>query len=273
MMSQITRLFTPFLIILLSSVNFSCEEVVKLNLNNAEPVLVIEGLIIDGPGPYTVSLTKTTDFYEPNEYPTVSNAIVTISDDAGNSETLQEIEPGLYETSTIAGISGRTYSLTVSTEGVEYTAVSTMPEPLVPDSVGYKFTEFFGIDGYEIICYFQDRENINDYCRLKFRLNDHPVEEYFLYEDRLTDGEPIDYGIWLDDVNINDEVVIVFYTFESPMYEYYASLSPVVVYSNHEGDGSSDTMSQPGNPISNITGGALGYFGAVTKQRFIITIQ
>ena len=69
----------------------SCQKVIDIDLNSAAPQIVIEGSISDQPGPYTVKITKTVNFSETNIFPAVSGAAVTVSDDAGNSETLQKL--------------------------------------------------------------------------------------------------------------------------------------------------------------------------------------
>ena len=60
----------------------------------------------------------------------VSGATVKISDSDGNSETLAEKSSGSYYTSSIQGIIGRAYSLTITTkEGWTYQSV---PDTLLP---------------------------------------------------------------------------------------------------------------------------------------------
>jgi hypothetical protein len=80
----LSTLFITSLILL----SYSCEEVINVDLNSADPKIVIEGTITDQPGPYTVSITKTTDYYNPSSYPAVSGAQVRLVDDLGFSEQL-----------------------------------------------------------------------------------------------------------------------------------------------------------------------------------------
>ena len=71
----------------------SCEEVIELDLNTTEPQIVIEGFITDGEGTYSVLISKTVDFYDPNTFPPQTGAVVHITDDLGNTETLTETSP------------------------------------------------------------------------------------------------------------------------------------------------------------------------------------
>ena len=50
-MKTINDLYDPFYYSLLL---FSCTKVINVNLNNANPNIVIEGVVSDAPGPYQV---------------------------------------------------------------------------------------------------------------------------------------------------------------------------------------------------------------------------
>src|SRR5512145_2625953 len=75
---------------------------------------VIEGMITDRPGPYTIRLTHSTAIENMAIKP-IQGATVTIFDDLGNQEVLEETEPGIYQTSIsgIRGQIGRSYWITV----------------------------------------------------------------------------------------------------------------------------------------------------------------
>lgn len=99
-----------------------CIEPFDLSINKYENLLVIDGLISDATGPYTVKISESsaTDNININN---VSYATVIISDDKGNSETLSETENGVYTTSEngIQGIINNSYKIYVKTrDGNEY---------------------------------------------------------------------------------------------------------------------------------------------------------
>lgn len=250
---------------------FSCSDVITLELDKTDPVIVIEGVITDQGGAPYVALTKSTNFYRPNEFEKISNAEVILKDDAGNSAIMSEVMAGLYTTSAIQGIPGRTYYLTVRAEGKEYTAESTMPQPMELDSVTYGLEEHgFGHYDYEVTCWFQDRPNVKDYARLKVYEKGIQNEMFYLYDDRLTDGEQINYTLWGLEVGYGAEYKIEFITFEKEMYEYFSMLSIVSIYNDNQ---QGFSLMQPGNPISNISGGALGYFGAMSVRTYNVKIE
>ena len=93
-----------FLLISLSITLFACKKIINVDLNNAPPQLVIEGLVNDV-NPATITISKSVIFSSSNTFPSVSGAFVTIKDNVGNTYTLSESSsvPGTYTTSAILG--------------------------------------------------------------------------------------------------------------------------------------------------------------------------
>ena len=119
----------------MSLVSFcSCQKVIDLKLHDADIKYVVEGLITNEPGMCKVSLTQSKPFYETNEFPGVSGAIVTIKDNDVEF-SLPETQPGLYETNLINGSPGHTYQLSVTINGHVFTASSKMALPVLLDTI------------------------------------------------------------------------------------------------------------------------------------------
>jgi hypothetical protein len=256
---------------------YSCEKVIDIDLKNSEPQIVIDGTVTGQPGPYMVKISKTDDYYKPGTFPAVSGAEITISDDAGNSEILSEVTEGIYQTSTIQGVPGRTYSLKVIAEGKEYTAVSTMREAVEIDSLNYEYQPggSFGPDeteGYKLHIHFTDPAGIENYCRFKVYKNGQLAKGYYLYDDKYTNGNSYDYNDFEDEtiLQLNDTAIVELLTLDKSTYDYYSTLSNVLT----EGDtGPPMMMTTPANPNSNLSNGALGYFGAFAVRSDSIVIQ
>ena len=112
----------PLLFILLS---WACVDRINLEdfggeeLRSAEVYgMVVDGFISDQPGPYTVSVNTSFDPESSRNIKNpVSELIIDLSDNAGNSERLTEISPGTYQTRAdgIRGTTGRAYTLTILT--------------------------------------------------------------------------------------------------------------------------------------------------------------
>lgn len=263
------NLFIALLLVLFSA----CEDVIDIDLKDVEPQIVIEGMVTDQLGPYMVKISKTGDYFKPSTFPAVSGAIVKIMDDAGNSETLQETEAGIYMSDSLQGIPGRTYTLTVIAEGKDYTATSIMPHSLHLDSLSYEYQSGggFGSDkkkGYKLHCYFTDPAGIDNYCRFKVYKNEEFVKGFFLYRDKYTDGNPIDYSNFKDNVfDLNDTINVELLTVNEATYDYFSTLT------NVSGIGNQGPSATPANPNTNLSNDALGYFGAFTVRVDNIIIQ
>tara|TARA_R110002051_G_scaffold290773_1_gene354387 strand:+ start:21517 stop:22344 length:828 start_codon:yes stop_codon:yes gene_type:complete len=257
----------------------SCEEVIGLDLTNVASQVVIEGFVTDKQGPYTIQISKTVDFYEANSFPLQENAVVRIFDDRGNDEILSETSPGMYETTSLQGERGATYTLEVALEGKVYTAISKMPEALIPlDSINTEFLEesIFNDEGYYASAFFNDIPDLDEYFRLQVLVNGEvyffideedegakPEEDinFWLTNDKFTDGNLQDYE-FPHTLKVGDTVHVTLANLDRSTFDYYRTLVDVIY-----GDGVA-----PSNPISNMKDGALGYFGAfsVTANSLVV---
>lgn len=139
-------LMAPFMMLL-----FACEErfnpVIDARYNE---VLVVDGMITSGDGPYTVELSWSTTLLEAALNP-ATGFEVRISDDQGNLESLTETSPGTYVTEPdgIQGIPGRSYRLELhSPDGRSYRSdFETMQEPVAIDEL-YPELEYSTINSY-----------------------------------------------------------------------------------------------------------------------------
>ena len=96
--------------------------------------LVVNGLITNEPGPYTVKINKTTSYggHFTDVDRSVVGALVSVSDELGNTEQLKEKREGEFVTSAtgMRGRVGGTYTLKiVLKDGTTYTSE---PETLLP---------------------------------------------------------------------------------------------------------------------------------------------
>jgi hypothetical protein len=68
-----------FILTLLSALFLvSCEKVIDVDLNTADPKYVIEGFVTKGETIHQVKITRTLNFDENVAFPTVDNAVVVI---------------------------------------------------------------------------------------------------------------------------------------------------------------------------------------------------
>jgi hypothetical protein len=256
-----------FLFIILFS---SCQKVVNLNLKNTTPQLVIQGEITDSPGPYTISISQTVDFYADNVFPGISGAIVKISDSDGITDSLTETSKGVYSTHTLTGKPGNTYSLSVSLQNVQYTAVSTMPSVVSFDSLTILTNSGFNQKRINAVVNFQDPAGVPNYYEFLEYINGQPFRNnIFVLSDRLSDGKYISSTLRTDSsyINTGDRVDVKMYTIDENIFNYFLQLR------QSSGTGAFNSTASPANPTSNISGGALGYFSAQTVQTKSIIVQ
>ena len=258
----------------------SCsEEVITIDLKDAEPKIVIEGTLTDQGEPCTVKISTSGDFYKPSEFPPVTGAEVTLLDSEGNLETLAEKEPGLYRGNSLTGVESRTYTLTVYAEEKTYEAVSTLMKAVDIDSLTYYFEddpEIYNEDyedmeeGYVFSCYFTDPETKNNYYRIKLTHNGKSLRGLHLFSDRYSDGNDIDYDFknWYL-FEKNDTMTVELLSIDKAVYDYFYTLYDVLI---SEDSGPLFT-SIPDNPITNFTNGALGYFAAYSVRSRTVVFE
>lgn len=253
---------------LISLLWFACEEIIKIDLEGTDPRIVIEGSITDGPGPYIVKITQTTDYFDPSDYPTVSGATVIISDDMGVRDTLLEVEAGIYQTTSILGDYGRTYYLDVEAEGQNYSASAMLPDLIYIDSIELEYypETYYYEEAYWLHCHYKDPQDTLNYYRVRAIKNDTLDKLIYILNDKFIDGNPVDYFIWGDSYQPGDTAVFELYSIDEAMYDYFFTLFNLL-YS-----GGDSSYSTPADPNSNLSNDALGYFGAFSIDRDTIVI-
>ena len=130
----------------------SCQKVIDVDLNNSESRYIVSGEITNVPGPYYVTISKSKNFDENNDFPAVSGAVTIIKDiTAGVTDTLTEESAGRYRTNSINGVAGHTYELSIYVDGQSFTASSTMPLHTVTVDSLYAKRSDFGNDDYYMV--------------------------------------------------------------------------------------------------------------------------
>ncbi|MEP6951155.1 MAG: DUF4249 domain-containing protein [Ginsengibacter sp.] len=237
----------------------SCKKVIHVDLNDAAPQIVIQGEVTDMPGPYKVTITKTVNFSATNNFPTVSGAVVTITDNNAVNDILAETAPGEYLThATWQGVPGNGYTINVTSAGNTYTATCVMPQPVPLDSITFQQNgRFSGSTTISVVPNFQDPPGIANYYQFAETINDTPLHKIYLMNDRLSNGKYIHQDLFDDSVHIKtgDVVVLDMYSIDTNVYHYLDEMRQV------SNDAGSVT---PANPTSNFSNGALGFFSAHT---------
>jgi hypothetical protein len=242
----------------------SCTKVVNIDLNTTNPKLVIEGIISNKSNVQTVTISKTVNFSESNNFPKINNAVVTISDNNGTPVILNLTAPGVYQTTSIIPANGHTYKLNIQLDGNTYIASSTMPQPVLMDSLSFLLNQSFGgvVDTtYIVTPHYMDPANYVNYYKLAQTVNGKLDKTIHAFNDNLINGKENKRPLFSNDGDYKlvsgDSVKVELFGIDKAVYDYYYALSLIVA----TGGGPSAT---PANPNSNISGGVLGYFSAQT---------
>jgi hypothetical protein len=249
----------------------SCEETIKLDLDQTPPKVVIEGLITDQPGYQSIKITKSAPFYSSGKTPRVTTATVTVTDDVG-SEFIFVHNPNNHPDSNgvyipqvpFEGEAGRTYTLHATVEGTLYEASDKLTAVIPMDSLAYRMDEDEKDDPktsgkfYEILMYAKEPQDQTNYYLFKFYRNDSLLyynDTDIYYSDDKFLGESIDGVATPIFYAIQDTGRIEMYSISRAGYIFYDDLQGLLT-----NDGGGMFGSIPAGPRTNLTNGALGFF-------------
>lgn len=143
------------------------------DLEKYDELLVVDGGINDGPGPYLVKISKSARTKERSQEIPFSRCRVVVEDDLGNSFTFQETMPGRYETDSadFRAVPGRAYKLKVVTpKREEYESnPEILPRGLKIEAITHQVEHkiapdlFFGRDGYQFYVDVEATPTTNNY--------------------------------------------------------------------------------------------------------------
>ena len=263
-MKIITRL--PLLIGFALSLT-SCEKVIDIDLESTEKKYVVEANLSNLAGSCRVLLSQTKDFDDNNSFEGITGALVTITEPGGAVTPLNPTGDGVYEAPSFTGESGKTYNLAVQINGQTFTATSTMPVAVNLDSIYTTRETLFDDPKLIVNVEFSDPPGKGNNYRFIQYFNSVREKQLQFMNDDYTDGRDVNSKLFYfndddeddsKDLEPGDEVIVEMYCIDPSMYKYWFSL-----FRSSTGDSNQAT---PSNPVSNMNGGALGYFSAHTVQ-------
>lgn len=245
--------FSRYIILIVSLLLYSCEDVIDINLNDANPQLVIVGEIHNRTGRQVITISRTVPFDREDVFDGVSNAVVEVRDEYGTRHTFAERSPGIYVAENFRGREYESYNLRVQLDGEEYTASSHMPWTVPVDSVGTSVSNLFGEEQKYVSIKYQDPPHEPNYYRYLMSVNGGPIRFVQVSNDKFNDGKYVSEQLTSFDGELvtGDAVVLYMQCIDKAMFDFWN-----VVQANNPGAAS------PANPPANISNGALGYFSA-----------
>ena len=242
-----------------------CEDVITVDLDTATPRLVIDASIdwvknTTG-NEQKIVLSTTTGYYSP-EFPTVSGAVVTVTN-ASNTvfEFVETPATGQYVCSNFLPVIGQTYNLKIVLNGQTYIASETLtPVPELEDNIDQNDKGGDTGDEIEITFYYKD-----DAGQANFYLNSvtqpyTPFPELEVEDDEFTNGNVMQESYSSENLKAGDQIDIRLYGISKNYYNYMYRL---IVASGNDGSPFPTIPSAVRGNIINQTDGknyAFGYF-------------
>jgi hypothetical protein len=185
--------------ILLFLIINGCIDTADIDVPAFKYQLVVDGFITTDPGPYTVKLYRSRplgNYVDLDRLIVEKFAKITLKDDAGNSELLNETAEGVYQTKIngMQGQTGRSYHLEITlVNGKQY---ESSPDQIRPvgevTSINYEFVggsgdEFREGDGYRIFADAIGVPGNDDFLRLRmvatYKVETFPKLRYEIIDD------------------------------------------------------------------------------------------
>ena len=187
------KLIIYFVLFFTSVLFSSCEDVIDVDLNNAEPKLVIDGIIKWQKGTtgaeQVIKLSLTNDFFT-NDILAANGASVTITNSL--NETFIFLEDGVtgnYICNNFNPVIGETYSLVVVYNGELYSATNTFIAGPPILNVQQEIAQGFGgEDEIEVKYFFQDNGSEDNYYLLGVKNPNKQIPEFGVVSDEFFQG-------------------------------------------------------------------------------------
>lgn len=266
-----TFLFISLALIALTS----CEQVIDIDLNLAEPALVINGKVVQD-SLVSICIQETTSYFSPDSQRCIDSAIVVITEDNNAPDTLNNNGYGRYTSQSLRGKVGSTYLMKVIYDGQEYEASSFLPAaPIIYELGTLPLLSFFGEDSTGessfppggrmdsvpnmLIGKFYDDPSADDYFLMQYWLNGENISTpYDPISDASTENDTINIRV-VSSFYLGDTIVVKAYSVDKKVFTYFDMLDDVL-------SGSIFSASTPYNPHTNISNGALGIFTAMNMS-------
>jgi len=195
------KLLLSLLILILAA---GCTEKINVNLDSSYIRLVVDGGITNDSMPKSVKLSKSASYFYNQPPPTVSNAIVTLTD-GSFLDTLKEGlpgNPGVYSLpGNFKGVIGKTYSIDIRLPEVignsaEYTSSCKIMKVARLDSIQTVFDPNMGKNGHWLIKIFAQEpgDEVNYYLLRYYRngvLMSDSIQKWSTSNDKFFNGSYI----------------------------------------------------------------------------------
>ncbi|MEM1120101.1 MAG: DUF4249 family protein [Bacteroidota bacterium] len=242
----------------------SCEDVIRLNLDESDTKLVIEARLDATDKFIAVAVSQSKSFYDTTDFQLILDAEVTLKIEEQPAISLPLGDEDLYFLENLDITTGQLVEVQVTHKDQSYQANAIVPSPIAIQAVEQvsTFTEddttFYALD-----VFWQDNPSEVNFYRLQSStfstLDDEEVSEYGTISDADDQGELL-LGGTVEGLP-GDEIELTLEHLNQGAFLYFEQLS----IASEEGDLFTGGQSTPFNPQSNFSNDALGYFSVFQK--------
>lgn len=252
----------------------SCQKVIDVNLNSTTPQYVIEAQLLEGKNDFVVRISKTGDYFGVDKSTPVINAVVSFKKNVETPIVIKHESDGVYRLLNYTATINADYFLSVVIDGKTYQASSFMPKAVPLDSLKRALLPSINrdndkpADSLQIDCYFKDPANEANFYRVKTVKNgvfQGRGEDLLVIDDRLSNGIDVILPIYTAAYKPKDSVNVELVSMDRKMFDYFNTLTTIV--------GQGNNTAAPTNPLTNFSGGCLGYFGAFSSSKKTIVMK
>jgi hypothetical protein len=240
-----------------------CEEIIDVNLNDADPRVVIEANLSDLESTQRIRVSKTVAFNEPVNSVGVTNAVVLVLDNKGGYHSFQHERDGNYVARDFTPAAGNSYSLYVEVDGEPFHSSCYMPTYVEVDSTGIARENILGESYYFATFKFNDPPDESNYYKYDISINDASYRFSSVFQDKFNDGLYVTHQVSDLDAELQpgNYISVRRYCIDEKVFSYW-----------NEYQSTNPGSAAPGNPTSNISNNALGYFSVASAQEFRLQI-
>jgi hypothetical protein len=253
----------------------SCDKVVDLDLETADPKIVIDAEIIWEKGTsgseQSIKISRIAPYYS-GDTPKVSGAKVRIENGSGAIFTFNESAPGLYVCSNFVPVVNMEYKLFVQVDGQSLTASEKLiAVPPIDRVEQERMPDITGPDLNVVAFYYKDPINEANYYLTDYRSDFLLFPEYVSTNDEFINGNEINEKFADPDLQPG-KILAITHRGISKNFFHYMNLILEVSSSNPFG-------ATPGNIRGNIVNTtdannfALGYFRLCEANRISYTVK
>ena len=293
------KILRPFLYVLIVSGSISCEKAIDFDLEDQEPKLVVEATIENETWPIvflsnSLNYFSTLDpYYIQQSF--VHNAVIYVSNGT-KTHVLKEYEVPLQggyslfyytvDSSNLAtafkGELNKQYTMEIEVNSKEYTATTTIPAitKRIDSMWARTIPGFYDPNKRALMVKATDPAGYGDYIRYFTSSNSEPFFPGLIsvFDDKIIDGTTysveIERGVdrnlpheeGYSFFNKTDTVTLKLCNIDKATYDFWRTME--FAYSSV-----GNPFSSPTKVLSNISGGALGYFGGYAAQFKTIIIR